>query len=172
MEEYKINEHFLNAIYEIRGKVLQSCIDLEMVMDTYISEHFCETPSKVFELISLLLSPRVAWREKLIVFTIFIEKYNTDFLSEYPEFSKDITNIIEHRNVFAHLPADITSNGYKLFTEKGIASFLKFKNAKLPKTNEIVYMRSPSYTNEEINSILKGINTYTGAIQKMLRKIK
>ena len=79
--------------------------------------------------------------------------------------------MIEHRNVFAHLPADTTSNGYKTFQENGIVSFFKFKNSKMPKTKEIVYVRSPFYTNEEINNILAGIHIYTVAIKKILKTV-
>ena len=172
MEEYKIDEDYLNVIYELRGKLLQTCIDLEMVMDSYIAEHFCESDAKVYELATIVLAPRIPWREKLAIFWVLIEKYNQAFKDEYPEFSNDIINTIEHRNVFAHLPADLTANGFKLFKEQGIVPFLKFKNSKMPITKEIVYVRSPSYTNQEINSILAGIHIYTSAIHKMLRNNK
>jgi hypothetical protein len=169
MDEYEVDEKFINLICELRGKVIQTCIDLEMIMDAYIAEHFCESESKVAELASIVLVPRVQWREKLAIFTVLIERYNQSFKDEFPDFDKDIINTIEHRNVFAHLPADVTSKGYKLFLENGIVAFFKFKNTKMPKTKEVVYMRSPSYTNEKINGILKGIHTYTVAIKKLLK---
>ena len=172
MEDYKIDEHFVNIICELRGKVLQSCIDLEMTMDTYIAEHFCETNSKVYEMATLVLAPRIAWREKLAIFWVLIEKYNEAFKNEYPDFSKDVVNAIEHRNIFAHFPADITANGYKLFKENGIVQFLKFKNYKIASTNQIEYVRFPGYTNDEINGILSGINIYTNAVRLLLRTIK
>lgn len=171
MEEYQIDENFLNIICEIRGKVLQGCIDLEMTMDTYIAQHFCETESKVYEMATIILAPRIPWREKLAIFEVLIEKYNQPFKINFPNFLNDITNVIEHRNVFAHLPADITPNGYKLFKEQGIVPFLKFKNYKLPITKEISYVRSPSYTNEEINNILAGVHTYKVEIRYMLKSI-
>jgi len=172
MEDYKVDEYYLSVVYELRGKLLQTCIDLEMVMDSYIAEHFCESNAKVYELATLILAPRIPWREKLAIFWVLIEKYNQEFKDEYPEFSNDIINVIEHRNVVAHLPADLTPNGFKLFNEQGIVAFLKFKNSKMPVTKEIVYVRSPSYINEEINGILIGVHTYTSAIHKMLRSNK
>ena len=172
MEDYKIDEHFLNIIFELRGKVLQTCIDLEMTMDTYIAEHFCDTATKVYEMATIVLAPRISWREKLAIFEVLIEKYNKSFKEKYPSFLNDIVNAIEHRNVFAHLPADITANGYKLFKEQGIVPFLKFKNYKVSVTKEIAYVRSPSYSNDEINSILSGIHTYTLEIRNMLKSVK
>ena len=169
MDDYEIEQKYVDLISEIRGKVIQTCIDLEMIMDAYIAEHFCETEEKVAELASLVLVPRVQWREKLAIFTVLIERYNQSFKTEFPDFDKDIINAIEHRNVFAHLPADITNKGYKLFQDKGIVAFFRFKNTKMPKTKEIVNMRSPSYTNEEVNSLLRGIHTYTVAIKKLLK---
>ena len=70
MEEYKIDEDYLNVIYELRGKLLQTCIDLEMVMDSYIAEHFCESDAKVYELATIVLAPRIPWREKLAILSI------------------------------------------------------------------------------------------------------
>ncbi len=171
-EDYEIDEKFLDIIYELRGKVIHTCIELEMMMGAYIAQHFCDTDAKVYELASVVLVPRVQWSEMLAIFTVLIEKHNRSFIDEYPNFSKDIINAIEHRNVFAHLPADITANGFKLFKEQGIVPFLKFKNSKMPVTKEIVYMRSPSYTNEEINGILEGVHIYTVAIKKMLKTKK
>lgn len=169
MEKYEVNQEFVEIICEIRGKVVNSCIDLEMVMDGYIAQHFCETEDRIVEFASIVLAPRVQWREKLAIFSVLIEKYNASFKVEYADFDKDIANIIEHRNVFAHLPADTREIGYKLFKEQGLITFLKFKNSKMPNTKQIVYTRIPSYKNDEINAILKGIHTYTIAIHKMLK---
>ena len=168
-EEYEIDKNFLDIIFEMRGKVIQTCIDLETVMDGYIAEHFSEMEEKIIELASIVLAPRVTWGEKLAIFTVLIEKYNHAFMEKYPEFDKDIKKIIEHRTVFAHYPADVTPQGFILFKEKGKVAFFKFKNAKMPVTKEIVYSSQPSYTNEEINGILRGIHIYTQAIHKMIK---
>jgi hypothetical protein len=169
MDEEIVDPNFLRVVYELRGKVLQTCIELETVMDGYIAEYFCESEDKIIELASIVLAPRIPWGEKLAIFSVLIEKYNRPFMDEYSDFNKDIQNIIEHRNVFAHFPANTTPSGVELFKKVGVVAFLKFKNSKMPVTKEIVYARQPSYTNDEINLILKGIHTYTMAIHKMLK---
>ena len=78
-ETYEVDPKFVELICEMRGKVIQNCIELEMVMDAYIAEHFCDTESKIVELASIVLAPRIQWREKLAIFTVLIEKYNTSF---------------------------------------------------------------------------------------------
>lgn len=170
MDNNESDQKFIDAICGVRGRFIESCIQLETMMDAYIAQHFCDTNEKVSELAYLVLAPRVSWREKLEIFKVLITKYNKKFEEEYGDFFKDITHIIEHRNVFAHFPADITPDGFKLFKKTGILPFIKFKNQKMPKTKKIVYIRYPSYTEEEFNSNLKSIYIYTIAIQKMLRK--
>jgi hypothetical protein len=149
---------FINTVFEIRGKLLQTCIELELKMDGYIAEHFCETEEKIIEFGSIVLAPRISWGEKLNIFSVIIEKYNPDFLKEYPSFHSDIKKIIEHRTVFAHYPADTTITGVE-----------RFKNTRMPETSKIVYASIPSSSNEDINSILMGIHTYTTAIDIMIR---
>jgi hypothetical protein len=162
----------LNLIYELWGKVLQTCIELETIMDAYIAEHFCQSEDKIVELASIVLAPRVSWGDKLAIFSVLIEKYNKPFMNTYPDFNKDIQRIIEHRTVFAHYPANTTRIGVKLFKEEKIVAFYKFKNSRMPKTKEIVYNRQPSYTENEINLILKGITTYTIAIHNILKPLR
>jgi len=170
METNKSEQKFVDAICGVRGRFIESCIQLETMMDAYIAQYFCDTNEKVSELVYIVLAPRVSWREKLEIFKVLITRYNKKFVDDYGDFYTDILHIIEHRNVFAHFPADITPDGFKLFKEKGILPFFKFKNQKMPKTKKIVYIRYPTYTEKEFNFNLKGVYIYTVAIQKILRK--
>ena len=156
------NIKYLNAICEYRGKFIDACIMLEITMDTFISDYFSEGNKKRSELMALVLAPRVSWREKLAVFTVIIEVNHKDFYDKNSTLNTDITDIIEHRNVFAHLPSNLTPNGQKLYNTKGIISFLKLKNARQKK--DIVLIREPSYTAYEFNELIKAIKHYHNSI--------
>ena len=156
----------IKSATEIRGNFIQECVDLEMIMDTYIAKHFCQDDSKVYELAALILAPRIQWREKLEIFRVLIGKYNLDFADKYKNYYSEINSIIEHRNYFAHLPVDFTDDGISLF-EKGIIRFLRFKNYNYD--NKVEYLKQLTFTQPQINEHLKLINSYTIAIRNNLK---
>ena len=54
----------------VRGTIITACINLEIIIDLYISERFADTNEKINELSSLIITPRVTLREKLNVLKI------------------------------------------------------------------------------------------------------
>src|SRR5665647_1756247 len=153
-EEYSI------LLNQVRGTVLTACINLEIIIDLYIAEKICDTKDKINEMTSLILTPRVSLREKLEIFKVLIAKYNPEFKDKKGNFYNDLKNIIEHRNVFAHLPASVSDEGLDEYNNKGNFMFYKFKNFTDEATKEIGYSRVPIYTNDSIDEILSACNTY------------
>ena len=137
-------------------------------MDVYIAEKFCTSKDQINELASLVLTPRIQWREKLEIFKVLILKYNKEFKEDYPTFHTNIKDVIEHRNVLAHLSASVTTDSLNEYNTAGNITFHKFKNFTDGKTNEIGYSRTPFYTNESLDNIIYTCNLYVTAIKKIL----
>ena len=112
-KEY-ITESILQAAQDSRGRILQHAIDMENIMGIYISEHFTKDKDKVEEFYSLILS-RVSFESKYQAFIYLVRKYSPEFVTNNPDFHKEIIKLIEERNVFAHWPVD--------FSEQAISDF-------------------------------------------------
>ena len=163
---------FQSIVETIRGRVIHACIDIEFMIDGYIAEHFCNTQDKVDELASLILMPRVSWNDKVEIFSVLIEKYNKQFNTSYPDYKKDIIDLIEKRNQFAHFPSNNTIEGIRHFDKTGNIQFLKFKNFKEKVTKDISYQQKPEYSHEEIKNYIAAANKYSKAISLELRMLK
>ena len=153
----------------VRGTVLTACINLELIMDIYIAEQFCDSKDDVNELCSLIITPRVPWREKLEIFKVLISKNSENFKIKNTNFYKDILNIIDHRNVFAHFPANISKAGLDEYNESGRMMFHKFKTFTDSKTKEVEHSRIPFYTSQVIDNIISNCNFYILEIKEVLK---
>src|SRR5450755_4530417 len=114
-----------------RGTVVDKCIFLERCIDNYLAYFFClGNDEKGQQLIELILSTdRITFSGKQQVLKFVIDKYKMDFVAKYPNYNKDIVDLIQHRNIFAHYLLDTTNAGVIKFREDGTIGFLKFKNS-------------------------------------------
>lgn len=168
-EEFVPDSSQIEFICKLRGAMIQACTDLESVMDLYLAEHFCESEQKIEEFACLILVPRVPWREKLEIMAVIIEQHNKRFWSEHKEFKKEIIKIIEHRNVFAHLPANLTEAGSNLYRDDKTIEFIRFKNTRVHVTKEIAYFNFPYYTQETIEQLINGIYFWSSEISNIIK---
>ena len=159
----------------VRGTVLNACINLEVIMDLYISERFADTNDKINELSSLVITPRVTWGEKLKILKLLMVKYHPKFVEDKSEVFSNIKRIIEHRTVFAHYPVRLSEQAIKIYNEEGKILFTKIRatlNEKDKKNKEVIYGENAFYTNDKINEIIKGCNYCIKEIKPLLRTIK
>lgn len=160
-------------VNKVRGTILTACINLEIIMDLYISEQFADTNDKINELSSFIITPRISWSEKLEIFKLLIAKYNPVFGKKRSKFHTEIKAIIEHRNVFAHYPAHISQLSIDMYNEHEKMTFAKIKAFTLDgQTKEIGYGKVPVYTNKKIDEVILSCNLYIKEIKKLLRTFK
>jgi tRNA G18 (ribose-2'-O)-methylase SpoU len=111
-----------------RGSIINEAILLERQIDTYISKHFCKDEEKQKELMELIIcTDRITFSSKHQVLKVLLEKYNPEFLKVNENILKDITTIIEHRNIFAHYWL-VTSDEMVKWAAEGKTVFIRFKN--------------------------------------------
>ena len=156
----------------VRGTVLNACINLEVVMDLYISERYGDTKDKINELSSFIITPRVTWGEKLNILKLLMAKYHPEFKKEKKEVFICIKNIIEHRTVFAHYPVNLSKKAIKIYNADGKILFTKIRAVFNEKDSTILYGKLPEYTNETINEVIAGCNYCIKEIKTLLRTTK
>jgi hypothetical protein len=153
----------------IRGTIINACINLEIIIDLYISERFADTDEKINELSSLIITPRVTWGEKLNVLKLLMKKYHPKFAEDKKEIFSNIKNIIEHRNVFAHYPINLSEKAIDIYNKEGKILFTKVRALFDEKDKIVKYGSIPYYTNEKINEIITVCNYCIKEIKTVLR---
>lgn len=148
------------AAISCRGHVLQRCVELEMLIDIYIGKHFTKDNTLLEELVTLIIAPRVTFDNKLQVLKVLIDKYDSDFKSKKPRFSKELKEIIENRNIFAHYPVDLSNSSLLLYKESRSITLLKFKNMKDEETNTVKLLNRIKYTDKQITALVDSIYDY------------
>lgn len=141
--------------YDIRGHILQKSIELEMLIDNYITKHFTSDEIKFTEFVCLILC-RMSFEGKFQAFSFLLDLYNPDFKENNKGYKKEILDIIKKRNEIAHYPIDFSQRAIELFNEKRIVRFMKFKNSEgdINSINEL----DEKTVNELINKISHYIN--------------
>lgn len=156
----------------VRGTIITACINLEIIIDLYISERFADTNEKINELSSLIITPRVTLREKLNVLKILMKKYHPKFAKDKKEVFSNINNIIEHRNVFAHYPINLSEKAIEIYNKEGKIIFTKLRASFDEKDKIIKHGSLPYYTNEIINEIITSCNYCIKEIKALSRTVK
>jgi hypothetical protein len=151
-------EAILAATYDIRGRVLQRAIEIETLLDIYISEHFTKDKVKNNELVTLLLAPRISFDNKVQIFTYLVDEYNPEFRKSQPKYTAGLKRIIEERNFFAHLPVDFSKEALSAYEKEGIVTFVKLKNSsdyQLPDGKKMKALQGKRLLKEsDVNKIL------------------
>lgn len=111
---------------QMRGNIIASTIEVEMLIDDYLSAYFCKESQKANQLKELVLSSdRLSFGSKVDIVIVLV-KSNKTFVSKYPDFVKNITGLLKHRNVFAH--SEIKTD---LENESNEITFVRYKGGKL-----------------------------------------
>jgi hypothetical protein len=123
-------EKMLHHVYRMRGQVLQFAIEVETSIELYITSHFVDDKEKRGQFIALILAPRVTFNDKFQIFQYLVEKNNPEFKEIAPTYRKDIPEMVERRNWFAHYPVDFSDEAQAAFEKDGTIAFVKLKNSQ------------------------------------------
>ena len=91
--------------FELRtGRVITITIQLERIIDKFLSEYFCYGDKQKDDFKSLILfNERITLDFKKELMTIILKKNYTQLLDKNPTILSDLSRLPEHRNRFAHL---------------------------------------------------------------------
>jgi hypothetical protein len=125
-----------------RGMILHQISDMEFIMNTVISFHYCgKNYDKSLEMQTVILGDeRVTLSSKSQILFFILTTHHKDFYSSYKSLrihdpkkkpyslSSDLSWVIEERNVFAHriLDRDFFITGEQ--NKDGYVRFVRFKN--------------------------------------------
>lgn len=155
MTKKEKSDTLLKTAMDIRGAFINDTIFLEKVIDNWLADFFCTNKKRSKALFELILChDRLGVEAKRQVFLFIIQNYCNDFLKEYPNTSKDLTFIIEKRNILAHWLLDTSDHGI----ESGNLKFVKFKNST----------ESQEFTLEIIEDMKAKLKLYRNAISKLV----
>ncbi|HEV8284383.1 MAG TPA: hypothetical protein VGQ09_08735 [Chitinophagaceae bacterium] len=154
------------AAYDIRGRILQRAVEIESTLDIYISEHFTTDSVKNEELVCLVLSPRVTFENKIQIFRYLVDKYNPEFKNEYKQYFKDLVQLCEERNIFAHYPVDFSEQSIINFRDHKVVTFVKLKNVTQEGDIKLVNVRA--MPEDAVNTILGQMIKYIQALKKLI----
>jgi len=139
----------------IRGKVIGKSIYLEKMIDKWLSEYFCNHKGRADDLFYLILChDRLGFEAKRQVFCYIVEHKCTEFFRAHPTLNKDLSFIIEQRNILAHYTIDTTDEGLDAID----VGFLKVKNKQL---------RVP-FSQEKIQDLYQKLTFYAKAISSLV----
>lgn len=154
----KSHEELVGQAGYMRGAFINDTIFLERVIDEFICRHFCEKEERKIELIeSLMATKRISFDSKMAIARFIIDSHYTWFKDKYPSCFKDVTSIIEHRNIFAHYLLDTSDQGFENL-RSNVIGFIKFDR----KTEVILY------TSEQIMELDKKLRESVDAFQTLM----
>jgi hypothetical protein len=141
----------------MRGVIINEVIFLERLMDIYIAQYFCDNLNKRHELqVTFLGNERTTYAAKKQIFYLLLKKLNPEIINEKPKIDKELDDIGEQRNFFAHCLMDNTIDYSK--SDPSTVYLLRFKDKTKRET----------YTKERFNKVLGDIDTMIKLIQPLL----
>lgn len=159
--ESQIYKKTLSTAIKVRGKIINETIYLERLIDEFLGRFFCSDPTRQAVLFDALLgTERITFENKRQIFQFVCERHYVQIKKENKDLFKDISTIIEHRNVLAHNLLNTTIDGYNKFISNKSISVIKFKNTYT------VLEYSPRFVEELLELIAK----CTFIIQEYLKK--
>lgn len=152
------------SLYErsikIRGQIINDTIVLERTLDAYLSMYFSGVAEKGMQAYQLIFATdRMSFESKKQIFYFILQTYIPDALSRYPNINKDLTFIIEKRNIIAHQLFSLTDED--VLKQDSQVSFIRVKNTE----------QLHPITNEVLNDILSKIKDYLTIIQQLTSEI-
>ena len=144
---------YMELAYRRRGELINQTIMIERAMEQYLVQHFCTESDRQIELLETLLSTtHVSFFAKLEVVIIILERHDPTFLYAYPDVKKELTDIMEQRNIIAHSVLDFSNIMRNNANSKIVVT--KYRGKK-PKPIE--------YDEKRFNNLIILINKYGAA---------
>jgi hypothetical protein len=130
MTEQHLEQLMTTYAQQIRGKILQRVIEIERMIDYYISSHFTSNDDLIEELLGLIVCP-LSFRTKQQVFQMLLNKHNPQFVEANKLTLTKLESIIKNRNMIAHWAVDFSQNAKKDFVEKELITFVSIKGKEI-----------------------------------------
>lgn len=152
-----------------RGIIISAAIEIELLIDVYVTEHFAKSGELNTELYCLILAPRVSAMEKMEVFKYLVNKYSQSFIKSNPINFNEIANLYSERNIFAHYPVDLSDVAKKLFEIDHSITFVRLKNKK--ENGQVDLVKNIVHNEGTIQSILKRMDSIIAVLRKLAAEI-
>lgn len=105
----------------VRGMVLNELAFLEIMIDSFLANHFCKGYAEKRDFLKILMQSKfIIFENKRIIFNEIIKNHYPDFKKSVPNYHKLMGDIRDMRNKLAHQQLDISI--------PGIEAFIKSKN--------------------------------------------
>lgn len=110
--------------FMVRGQFISNIALLEKTIDLELASYFASTDKKKSaELFALIFAgDLIPLGKKIQVLNVLLNKYKADFIVKNPTLIKDMVNLSEDRNIFAHY---ITNDS---LSDEKVICFYKYKN--------------------------------------------
>ncbi|MDP4131124.1 MAG: hypothetical protein Q8939_13255 [Bacteroidota bacterium] len=163
-------EEILKTASDYRGRMIQVSVEMETRMDIFISGYFRLTPEKQGELMLLVLgSVAVANKNSILEYILSIDRVDgkLDHRFNIKQYLKKIRDIENERNIFAHLPVDLSDEAQKIFKEKiGTITFVRMRPGSenkspalgIPKIYDESRINAAIKKVEDVNKILNALD--------------
>ncbi len=133
-EDKKLLFEMHNKADSLRGFIINELISIELYIEWYIAKHFFPSNGELMnEFISTFMHSQqiaIGFSKKVELFAKILERDNKDTFDNNPNLIKDLKDINQHRNYFAHRPLDITEYGTNEFKNATLV-FTQYFNGKL-----------------------------------------
>lgn len=120
-----------NEAIEIRGKVITAVALLEGHMDLFLSMHFSK--DDWMEAIQMVFATRhISFDSKRDIILSVLKKNYAAEHKKHPKFSKELQEIAQTRNVFAHYSFSGSQSALDKFNENKAVIFLRHQQSQVP----------------------------------------
>jgi len=145
-EKYRILDE---KSISMRGAIIARTIEVEMLIDKYLSYYFCENFSRAEQLTELVLcSDRLSFNSKVEILLSLLKNNNEEFYNSNKIFVKKMLEIGPDRNVFAH-SINLTHDDEGNVLDSDVIGFERFKAGKI---------QSKFFTEDDIKSMKDDIS--------------
>ncbi|TAJ57221.1 MAG: hypothetical protein EPO58_06535 [Chitinophagaceae bacterium] len=150
------NKQYIAIIQQsqiLRGKFIDAFIDIEMNIDLFISNYFVQQKDKQTQFVTQVLdSRRLEFEKKIGIYSDILsyKQDNADVKKIFKTITNHISDLMEHRNIFAHAKIEIGTHGIEA-SKKGTLIFVKH-DMKKGKPIGIVYSKEKIV---ELEKVLK-----------------
>jgi hypothetical protein len=157
-----LEEAMIKTVGECRGRILQFVIFTEVLMDEYIAQQFFSDIENMYKLRILLLG-EINLQKKAQLFLYFLEENGAVSGDKLKALRKEIDEIIDHRNVFAHFPLLFSPETKDKYRKEKTLTFTKMRRGKLDGKNQISLHYG--YSQDALNSLISRIINLNSALQ-------
>jgi hypothetical protein len=145
-----------------RGTIIQMMTEVEIMIDVYVAELFTKDPDKIEQLICNTFA-RITLENKRQMFCFYVDRYNPEFKSSHPKYAKDLKDIIEKRNKYAHNPVDFSNEAIEKYKNETTYYLIKTRYSKRAKVEKI------TISQKVFNDLENQIRYYLEALKKLTK---